>query len=93
MKAFLKKEWMEWSRTGRMLILLLVFALFGIMNPAIAKLTPWMMENMAGSLSDAGLVATAVQVDAMTSWVQFYKNIPVGLIIFILVTSGNFTSE
>ena len=58
MKAFLKKEWMEWSRTGRMLILLLVFALFGIMNPAIAKLTPWMMENMAGSLSDAGLVAT-----------------------------------
>ena len=93
MKAFLKKEWMEWSRTGRMLILLLVFALFGIMNPAIAKLTPWMMENMAGSLSDAGLVATAVQVDAMTSWVQFYKNMPVGLIIFILVTSGNFTSE
>ncbi|GFI42352.1 hypothetical protein IMSAGC018_00013 [Lachnospiraceae bacterium] len=27
MKAFLKKEWMEWGRTGRSLVLLLVFCL------------------------------------------------------------------
>ena len=47
MKAFMKKEWMEWNRTGRALILLLVFALFGIMNPAFAKLTPWMMEMLS----------------------------------------------
>ena len=38
MKAFLKKEWMEWKRTGRMAVLLLVFLLLGIMNPALAKL-------------------------------------------------------
>lgn len=93
MKAFLKKEWMEWSRTGRMLILLLVFVLFGIMNPAIAKLTPWLMETMSESLADAGFVTTAVSVDAMTSWTQFYKNIPIGLIIFILLGSGSFTAE
>lgn len=93
MKAFLKKEWMEWNRTGRTMMLLLVFILFGIMNPAFAKLTPWLMETMSESLADAGFMMTAVQVDAMTSWVQFYKNIPVGLIIFILVTSGNFTAE
>lgn len=93
MKAFLKKEWMEWSRTGRFLILLLVFALFGIMNPALAKLTPWLMETMSESLADTGLVITEVYVDAMTSWVQFYKNIPMALIIFILLCSGNFTAE
>lgn len=93
MKAFLKKEWMEWNRTGRSWILLLVFVLFGIMNPALAKLTPWLMEALSDSLADTGLVTTAVQVDAMTSWAQFYKNIPMGLIIFILIVGGNFTAE
>lgn len=93
MNAFLKKEWMEWTRTGRALVLASVFVLFGIMNPAFAKLTPWLMETMSESLAEAGFVAAAVRVDAMTSWAQFYKNIPVGLIIFILLGSGNFTAE
>lgn len=93
MSAFLKKEWMELCRTGRLMILLLVFTLFGIMNPALAKLTPWLMETLSESLADTGLVTTSVTVDAMTSWAQFYKNIPVGLIIFILISSGSFTAE
>ncbi len=93
MRAFLRKEWMEFCRTGRLLILLLIFTLFGIMNPALAKLTPWLMETLSESLVDTGLVPTAVTIDAMTSWAQFYKNIPVGLIIFILISSGGFTAE
>lgn len=93
MKAFLKKEWMEWSRTGRLIVLLLVFVLFGIMNPAIAKLSPWLMEIMSESLADTGLVMTEVTVDAMDSWVQFYKNIPMALILFVLLLSGGFPSE
>ncbi len=91
--AFLKKERMEWLRTGRVLILLLVFILFGIMNPAIAKITPWMMEMMADSLEGTGLVVTEVTVDALTSWTQFYKNIPMALIMFILLCSGSYTTE
>lgn len=93
MKAFLKKEWMEWSRTGRFLILLLVFGLFGIMNPAFAKLTPWILKALSESLSDTGLVVTEVHINAMTSWAQFYKNIPMGLIVFVLLCSGDFTAE
>lgn len=93
MKAFLKKEWMEMTRTGRLWILLLVFVLFGIMNPAMAKLTPWMMEMMQESLADSGFLITEVNVDAMTSWTQFYKNIPMGLIIFVLLCSKAFTEE
>lgn len=93
MRAFLRKEWMEWVRTGRLLILLLVFTVFGIMNPAIAKLTPWLIETMAETMEGTGLTVEAVTVDAMTSWTQFYKNIPMGLIIFILACSGIFTSE
>lgn len=93
MRAFLKKEWMELCRTGRLLILLMIFTLFGIMNPALAKLTPWLMQTFSESLADTGIVTTSVTVDAMTSWAQFYKNIPVGLIIFILIFSGIFTAE
>lgn len=91
--AFLQKEWMELFRTGRMLLLLLVFVLFGIMNPAIAKLTPWLMETMADSLEGAGLSVETVAVDAMTSWTQFYKNIPMALIVFVLLWSSSFSAE
>ena len=93
MKAFLKKEWMEFCRTGRLLVLILIFALFGIMNPAFAKLMPWLLETFSESFADTGIVTTAVTVDAMTSWAQFYKNIPIGIIIFILINSGSFTAE
>ena len=90
MRAFLKKEWMELVRTGRLLLLLLIFILFGIMNPAIAKLTPWIMVEQ---LAESGLALTAVTVDAMTSWTQFYKNIPMALGVFVLLHSGIFTTE
>ncbi len=44
--AFTKKEFMELIRTGKALLLMILFILFGIMNPAIAKLTPWLLETM-----------------------------------------------
>lgn len=91
--AFAKKEWMELVRTGRLMLLLILFTLFGIMNPAIAKLTPWMMEMMADSLKETGLMVTAVEVDAMTSWTQFYKNIPIAMVIFLLMFGGILTTE
>lgn len=93
MRAFLKKEWMEAVRTGRLWILLLVFALFGIMNPAIAKLTPWMLELMGEQLAGTGIRVGEITVDAITSWTQFYKNMPMALIIFVLFGSGSFTVE
>ncbi len=93
MKAFLKKEWMEWLRTGRLMVLLMVFVLLGIMSPALAKLTPWLMETLSDSMAGTGIVTTEITVDAMVSWAQFYKNIPMGLVIFVLLCSGSFTSE
>lgn len=44
--AFTKKELRESLRTGRMPLLVILSVLFGIMNPLVAKLTPWMMENL-----------------------------------------------
>lgn len=91
--AFMKKEWMEQLRSGRLMILGLLFVLFGVMNPAVAKLTPWLLETMADSLEGSGLIVSDVTVTAMDSWVQFYKNIPMALIAFVLLESGIFTRE
>lgn len=91
--AFIKKEYMEAVRTGKMIILILLFVLFGIMNPAIAKLTPWMMEIFSDTMAESGLIVTDIQVNAMTSWMQFFKNIPMALIAYILVFSDIFTRE
>lgn len=91
--AFMKKEWMDLVRSGRLIILTILFLLLGIMNPAIAKLTPWMMEIMAESLEETGLIVSEVTVDAMSSWTQFFKNIPLGLIAFVLIGSNLFTKE
>ena len=91
--AFTKKEITEQARTGKLLFLGILFVLFGIMNPAVAKLTPWLMEQMADSLADMGMNITEVTVTAMDSWVQFFKNIPMALIAFVLLESNIFTKE
>ena len=91
--AFTKKEWMEVIRTGKVTILAALFILFGIMNPAFAKMTPWIMEQFSDSLAEAGMIVGEVEVDALTSWTQFYKNIPMALIVFLLMFSGILATE
>ena len=91
--AFIHKECMELSRTSKLLILLIVSVVFGVMNPGIAKLTPMIMKMAAGSLEGTGLVITDVEIDAMTSWTQFYKNIPMMLIVFVLLFSSIMVTE
>ena len=91
--AFVKKECSEQFRSGRLLITLALFVLLGIMNPAVAKLTPWLLEIMADSLAESGMVVTTVTVSAMDSWLQFFKNIPTGLIAFVLLQGSIFTKE
>lgn len=91
--AFSKKEATEWWRSGRFAILMVVFTLFGIMNPAFAKLTPWLMDSMSESLENSGIILGEIRVDAFTSWEQFYKNIPIAMIVFVLMISGLFATE
>ena len=91
--AFMRKELQEQLRSGRLLLLGILFALFGVMNPAIAKLTPWIIEILADSLAASGMTVAEVHITALDSWVQFYKNIPMGLIAFVLLESSIFTKE
>lgn len=90
--AFTKKEWIEQFRSGRFIVTGILFILLGIMNPALAKLTPWALEILAADM-ESGITITAVTVTAMTSWTQFFKNIPMGLLAFILLESNIFTKE
>lgn len=91
--AFMKKEFTEQLRSGKLLILGLVFLLFGVMNPAVAKLTPLLLEVMEEALAQSGMFVTEASVSAMDSWVQFFKNMPMGLIVFVLLESRIFTKE
>ena len=91
--AFIKKEMLEQRRSGKLIILGILFVVLGIMSPAIAKLTPWLMEMMVDTLAGSGLVFTPVSVSAMDSWTQFFKNMPIGLIAFVLIESSIFTRE
>lgn len=91
--AFIKKELTEQVRSGKLVFLTILFVLFGIMNPAVAKLTPWLLEMMADTLAESGMTVTSVTVSAMDSWIQFFKNMPMGLLVFILMESSIFTRE
>lgn len=91
--AFTRKELLEHIRSGRLMLLGILFVLIGIMNPAIAKITPWMLETMADSFAESGMVITDLSVDAMDAWVQYFKNIPIALIAFALLESSVFTRE
>jgi len=89
----MKKETMEHIRSGRAVYLAILFIALGVMNPAVAKLTPYLLEVMADSLAQSGMTVTAVTVTAMDCWVQFFKNVPMGFIVFLLAESSIFTKE
>lgn len=93
MIAFFKKEILEQMRSGKLVFLSILFILFGIMNPAVAKMTPWLLEVMADSMAEGGMTITLGEVTAMDSWVQFFKNIPMALIAFVLMEGSIFTKE
>ncbi|MBQ8331445.1 MAG: ABC transporter permease subunit [Clostridia bacterium] len=91
--AFWKKEWRGQLRSGKLWILGGVFLLIGLMNPVTAKLTPLLYELLADTLAQSGMTVTAVSVTALDSWTQFFKNIPIALIVFLLIESNLFTKE
>ena len=91
--AFVRKDLLEQIRASKLAFLGILFVSFGIMNPAIAKLTPWILELFADSLSESGIILSGVTVNALDAWTQFFKNMPIALIAFVLLQSGILTKE
>lgn len=88
--TFLKKELLEYKRTYKLLIMLLVFAVFGITNPLMAKLLP----EIVGVLVTDGITLTLPEPSAYDAWEQFFKNATqMGLIVMVIVFSGVLASE
>ncbi|VEU82699.1 ABC transporter permease subunit [Acholeplasma hippikon] len=91
--SFFKKELLENKRSGKLVVMAILFVIFGIMNPLIAKLTPWILELLSDSMNDTGIIIGNIEVNAITSWVQFFKNIPIALIVFVIMYSSIYTVE
>ena len=68
--AFFKKEMMELFRTYRWIVLCGVSLFLGILGPLMAKLTPWVYEQMGDSLKEQGILIREVTVTAKDSWAQ-----------------------
>lgn len=91
--AFIKKEFTEQIRTGKLTIMVIIFVLFGIMSPAMAKLTPFIYEMLSDSMAEQGIIVQDMTVNAMLSWQQFYKNISLTLIVVVVMFCGILTNE
>jgi ABC-2 type transport system permease protein len=88
--VFLKKEVLEYAKTYKLLIMLMVFAVFGITNPLMAKLLP----EILGSLMTDGIIMALPEATAYDAWTQFFKNATqMGLIVMVILFSGILSSE
>ena len=90
---FLKKEFFELYRKGRLLLFGILFVFFGIEAPALAKLTPVLFKMMSDEFEQQGVIIKDVTSTAATSWEQFFGNLPVILIVFVIVFASSVTSE
>lgn len=88
--AFLKKELFEALHTYKLLILLIVYFVFGLMNPLAAKLTPELLQSMTPD----GMSISIPEPIALDSWLQFFKNnTQLGFVLIIILFSGILASE
>lgn len=86
--AFFKKELLEAWRTKKIFLLLIIFTIFGIMNPLVAKLTP---EILKMSFGDSFPITEPTSID---SWMQFYKNMnQIGIYLFAIIFCGSVNQE
>jgi len=91
--TFTRNEFLALVRTGKITVLLIVFSIFGILNPALAKLTPWMLSLMSETLSDQGVTVGTIAVNALTAWTQYFKNLFMEYVLLLALFGGIFASE
>lgn len=91
--VFLKKEFMELRRSGRLLVLGIFFILAGILNPATAKLLPLLLQAASESMETSGIIIADIEVTALHAWEQFFKNISMELTVFVILFGGIFSRE
>lgn len=90
MRALLKKEWMEFTRNYKLLIICCVFLFFGFSSPLVAKFLPDVLANFLPK----NVAESFPEPTALDSWAQFFKNISqLGLFVIVLLFGSTLTSE
>lgn len=88
--TFLKKEFMEYSRNYKFLIIVIVFLIFGMMSPLLAK----MMPDLMGMFEVEGVKIEFPTPTIIDAYSQFFKNInQTAIIIFVLVFCTALSNE
>lgn len=88
--AFTAKEFTEYTRTYKLLVIGLVFLLFGIMSPLTAKFMP----EIVSQFMPAGIEITLTEPAALDSWLQFFKNVSqIGAFVLVILLSGIMAGE
>jgi ABC-2 type transport system permease protein len=86
----LRKEVREQVRTMRLVVVVAVFAIFGLLSPVVARYTREIVEAVGGG-QFGGMIPEPTVADAV---IQLTKNVgQFGVIIAILVTMGTVAAE
>lgn len=89
--ALLRKELLEQWRTRKVLVVVVVFLLFGLSSPLLARFTSDLLKSVPGAEQFAGLIPEPKTADAV---VQYVKNLTqFGFIIAILLGMGAIAGE
>lgn len=89
-RVLLRKELLEQLRTWRLLIVAIVFVVFGIGSPILARYTPELVKALAGTQLQISIPPPTI-ADAFT---QFLKNLgQTGILAAILLAMGSVASE
>jgi len=88
--AFTLKEFTENVRTYKLMIMIVVFLIFGVLSPLFAKFLPEILKASGVDASALGM-GTPTAVD---SFAQFFKNVgQLGLIVLVIVFCGIMANE
>ncbi len=91
--VFLKKEWKEYTRTWKWIVLLLAFLAAAILSPVIMYLIPKMFD-MLGTSFDSESYAALFQPTMENSYVQLFGNqSQMGFIALLVIGALSVTSE
>lgn len=84
-----RMEWLRLARTGRLWILLGVYALFGVLGPVSSRYLPEIIERFGGGVEV--VVPAATPLDGMG---QFYSNAgQIGLLAVVAVAAAALTLD
>lgn len=88
--AFTKKEFLEYLRNFKFMILLAVFLIFGMLSPLTAKMLPDIFSKIAVK----GMTIHIPEPTYIDAYSQYFKNISqMGFIVFLLIFGGLLSQE